>query len=109
MPGYQIDIVDEQSKPLPADKIGSIVVKLPLPPGTLPTLWQQDERFVESYLTAYPGYYQTADAGLIDEDGYIHVMTRTDDIINVAGHRLPTGGEEEARAAPPDVAERAVK
>jgi propionyl-CoA synthetase len=74
----------------------------------LPTLWQQDERFVQSYLSAYPGYYQTADAGFIDEDGYIHVMTRTDDIINVAGHRLSTGGIEEVVAAHPDVAECAV-
>src|SRR5256886_16650189 len=89
-------------------EFGAIAVKLPLPPGTLPTLWQQDERFVESYLTAYPGYYQTADAGLIDEDGYIHVMTRTDDIINVAGHRVSTGGIEEELAAHPDVAECAV-
>jgi propionyl-CoA synthetase len=79
-----------------------------LPPGALPTLWQQDERFVEAYLSAYPGYYQTADAGFIDGDGYIQVMTRTDDIINVAGHRLSTGGIEEVLAAHPDVAECAV-
>jgi propionyl-CoA synthetase len=108
MPGYHIDTVDEQSKPLPASKIGSIVVKLPLPPGSLPTLWQQDERFKESYLGEFPGYYKTADAGFKDEDGYIHVMSRTDDIINVAGHRLSTGGMEEVLAAHKDVAECAV-
>jgi propionyl-CoA synthetase len=88
--------------------IGAIAIKLPLPPGALPTLWQADDRFVQSYLTAYPGYYQTADAGLIDRDGYIHVMTRTDDIINVAAHRLSTGEIEEVVAAHPDVAECAV-
>src|SRR5258707_15591446 len=85
-----------------------MAVKLPLPPGALPTLWQADERFVQSYLTTYPGYYQTGDAGLIDADGYIHVMTRTDDIINVAAHRLSTGEIEEVVAAHPDVAECAV-
>jgi propionyl-CoA synthetase len=108
MPGYHIDIVDEQSKVLPASKIGSIVVKLPLPPGSLLTLWQQDERFKESYLSEFPGYYKTADAGFKDDDGYIHVMSRTDDIINVAGHRLSTGGMEEVLAAHQDVAECAV-
>ena len=95
-------------QPLPANTIGSIVVKLPLPPACLPTLWQQDERFRESYLDEFPGYYKTADAGFKDEDGYIHVMGRTDDIINVAGHRLSTGGMEEVLAAHPDVAECAV-
>ncbi len=108
MPGYHIDIVDERSTPLPANTIGSIVVKLPLPPGSLPTLWQQDERFRESYLDEFPGYYKTADAGFRDDDGYIHVMSRTDDIINVAGHRLSTGGMEEVLAAHKDVAECAV-
>ncbi len=108
MPGYQIDIVDEKSKPLPARQIGSIVIKLPLPPACLPTLWQQDERFKESYLNEFPGYYKTADAGFLDEDGYVHVMSRTDDIINVAGHRLSTGGMEEVLAAHKDVAECAV-
>src|SRR5262249_16317140 len=82
--------------------------KLPLPPSCLPTLWQQDERFKESYLTEFPGYYKTADAGFKDEDGYIHVMSRTDDIINVAGHRLSTGGMEEGLSAHKDVAECAV-
>jgi propionyl-CoA synthetase len=108
MPGYQVDVVDEQSKPLPAGTIGSIVVKLPLPPGCLPTLWQQDERFEESYLAEFPGYYKTADAGFTDDDGYIHVMSRTDDIINVAGHRLSTGGMEEVLSGHRDVAECAV-
>ena len=108
MPGYQIDIVDEKSKLLPARQIGSIVIKLPLPPACLPTLWQQDERFKESYLSEFPGYYKTADAGFKDEDGYVHVMSRTDDIINVAGHRLSTGGMEEVLAAHKDVAECAV-
>jgi propionyl-CoA synthetase len=108
MPGYQVDIVDEACHMQPANKIGSIVVKLPLPPGAFPTLWQQDERFTESYLTDFPGYYKTADAGYKDDDGYIYVMSRTDDIINVAGHRLSTGGMEEVLAAHPDVAECAV-
>jgi propionyl-CoA synthetase len=108
MPGYQVDIVDEASRPLAANKIGSIVVKLPLPPANLPTLWQQDERFRESYLAEFPGYYKTADAGFKDEDGYVYVMSRTDDIINVAGHRLSTGGMEEVLASHKDVAECAV-
>jgi propionyl-CoA synthetase len=108
MPGYHIDVVDEQSKVLPANKIGSIVVKLPLPPACFPTLWQQDERFKESYLDEFPGYYKTADAGFKDDDGYVHVMSRTDDIINVAGHRLSTGGMEEVLSAHQDVAECAV-
>jgi propionyl-CoA synthetase len=108
MPGYAIDIVDEACHLQPANKIGSIVVKLPLPPGCFPTLWQQDDRFKESYLTEFPGYYKTADAGYKDEDGYVYVMSRTDDIINVAGHRLSTGGMEEVLAGHPDVAECAV-
>jgi propionyl-CoA synthetase len=108
MPGYHIDVVDEQSKPLAANKIGSIVIKLPLPPACLPTLWQQDERFKESYLAEFPGYYKTADAGFKDDDGYVHVMSRTDDIINVAGHRLSTGGMEEVLSGHKDVAECAV-
>jgi propionyl-CoA synthetase len=108
MPGYQIDIVDDACKPVAANKIGSIVIKLPLPPACLPTLWQQDERFKESYLAEFPGYYKTADAGFKDDDGYVHVMSRTDDIINVAGHRLSTGGMEEVLAAHQDVAECAV-
>jgi len=108
MPGYDLRIVDEASRELPAGTMGSIVIKLPLPPGCLPTLWQQDERFVESYLAEFPGCYKTADAGFKDEDGYIYVMGRTDDIINVAGHRLSTGGMEEVLAGHQDVAECAV-
>ena len=101
MPGYDVRVVDEQCKEVPRGKMGSIVVKLPLPPSCLPTLWQQDERFRESYLAEFPGYYKTADAGFKDEDGYLYVMGRTDDIINVAGHRLSTGGMEEVLACAP--------
>ena len=108
MPGYDVRIVDESCHELPAGKMGSIVVKLPLPPSCLPTLWQADARMRESYLDEFPGYYKTADAGFKDEDGYIFVMGRTDDIINVAGHRLSTGGMEEVLASHPDVAECAV-
>ncbi|MBN8960013.1 MAG: propionyl-CoA synthetase [Rhizobiales bacterium] len=108
MPGYQVDVVDEAAKPLPAGTMGSIVIKLPLPPGCLPTLWQQDERCKEAYFNEFPGYYKTSDAGYKDEDGYVFVMGRTDDIINVAGHRLSTGGMEEILASHPDVAECAV-
>jgi propionyl-CoA synthetase len=108
MPGYDVRIVDEGAHELPANTMGSIVVKLPLPPACLPTLWQADARFTESYLAEFPGYYKTADAGFKDEDGYIFVMGRTDDIINVAGHRLSTGGMEEVLAAHQDVAECAV-
>jgi len=108
MPGYQVDIVDEAAKPLPPNTMGSIVIKLPLPPGNLPTLWQQDERCKEAYFNEFPGYYKTSDAGYKDEDGYVFVMGRTDDIINVAGHRLSTGGMEEVLASHPDVAECAV-
>jgi propionyl-CoA synthetase len=108
MPGYQVDVVDEAAKPVAAGTMGSIVIKLPMPPACLPTLWQQDDRFREAYLTEFPGYYKTSDAGYKDEDGYVFVMGRTDDIINVAGHRLSTGGMEEILAAHPDVAECAV-
>jgi propionyl-CoA synthetase len=108
MPGYHIEIVDEACRPVAANKIGSIVVKLPLPPACFPTLWNQDDRFKQSYLAEFPGYYKTADAGYKDEDGYVYVMSRTDDIINVAGHRLSTGGMEEVLASHQDVAECAV-
>ncbi len=108
MPGYDVRIVDEQCKELAAGTMGSIVVKLPLPPSCLPTLWQQDERFRESYLNEFPGYYKTADAGFKDADGYLFIMGRTDDIINVAGHRLSTGGMEEVLSGHQDVAECAV-
>jgi propionyl-CoA synthetase len=108
MPGYDVRVVDEGCKEVAAGKTGSIVVKLPLPPACFPTLWQQDDRFRESYLSEFPGYYKTADAGYKDADGYVWVMGRTDDIINVAGHRLSTGGMEEVLASHPDVAECAV-
>ena len=108
MPGYQIEVVDEAAKPLPAGTMGSLVIKLPMPPGCLPTLWQQDERCKEAYFNEFPGYYKTSDAGYLDADGYVFVMGRTDDIINVAGHRLSTGGMEEILASHPDVAECAV-
>ncbi|UFZ03089.1 propionyl-CoA synthetase [Bradyrhizobium ontarionense] len=108
MPGYQVDIVDEAARPVPVNTMGSIVIKLPMPPGCLPTLWQQEDRFKDSYLSEFPGYYKTSDAGYKDEDGYVFVMGRTDDIINVAGHRLSTGGMEEILASHPDVAECAV-
>ena len=108
MPGYQVDIVDEACKPVADGTMGSIVVKLPLPPGCLPTLWRQDERMRESYLAEFPGYYKTSDAGVKDSDGYLTILGRTDDIINVAGHRLSTGGMEEVVASHKDVAECAV-
>jgi len=108
MPGYDLRVVDDQCREVPRGKMGSIVAKLPLPPACLPTLWQADDRMRESYLEEFPGYYKTADAGFIDEDGYVFVMGRTDDIINVAGHRLSTGGMEEVLASHKDVAECAV-
>ncbi len=108
MPGYDLRVVDEAGREAPADKMGSIVVKLPLPPGCLPTLWNQDDWFKQSYLTEFPGYYKTADAGFKDADGYIYIMSRTDDIINVAGHRLSTGAMEEVLSSHKDVAECAV-
>jgi len=108
MPGYDIRVVDEAGKEVERGAMGSIVLKLPLPPSCLPTLWQADDRMHDSYLAEFPGYYKTADAGLIDKDGYVYVMGRTDDIINVAGHRLSTGGMEEVLASHPDVAECAV-
>jgi propionyl-CoA synthetase len=108
MPGYAIDVLEEGGKPMPRGQMGSIVIKLPLPPGCLPTLWNQDERMRDSYLAEFPGYYKTADAGYVDADDYVYIMGRTDDIINVAGHRLSTGGMEEVLASHPDVAECAV-
>ncbi len=108
MPGYDIQVLDADGKPLPAGELGAIAIKLPLPPGTLPTLWNADDRFVKSYLTTFPGYYETGDAGMIDVDGYLYIMARTDDVINVAGHRLSTGAMEEVLAGHPDVAECAV-
>jgi len=108
MPGYDVQILDDAGHRMPAGELGAIVVKLPLPPGTLPTLWNAEERFKSSYLTTFPGFYETGDAGMIDEDGYLYIMARTDDVINVAGHRLSTGAMEEVLAAHPDVAECAV-
>ena len=108
MPGYDIRVLDEGGQELPRGKLGAICVKLPLPPSSLPTLWGNDERFRKSYLSHFPGYYETADAGYMDEDGYVYIMARTDDIINVAGHRLSTGGMEEVLAGHPNVAETAV-
>ena len=108
MPGYDIQVLDENGAEVADGEIGAICVKLPLPPSCLPTLWQNDARFKESYLEAFPGFYETADAGYKDENGYVYIMARTDDIINVAGHRLSTGGMEEVLASHPDVAECAV-
>ena len=107
-PGWDVQVVDADSQQVETGKIGALVVKLPLPPGSLPTLWKKDERYISSYLEEFPGYYKTADAGFIDADGYVFVMSRTDDIINVAGHRLSTGAMEEVLADHPDVAECAV-
>ncbi len=108
MPGYDVHILSEDGKELPAGELGAIAVKLPLPPGTLPTLWNAEERFRKSYLDTFPGYYETGDAGYKDENGYLYIMARTDDVINVAGHRLSTGQMEEVLAGHPDVAECAV-
>ena len=108
MPGYDVQILDEGGNPMPAGELGAIAIKLPLPPGTLPTLWNAEDRFVKSYLTTFPGFYETGDAGMIDKDGYLYIMARTDDVINVAGHRLSTGAMEEILAGHPDIAECAV-
>ena len=108
VPGWRVEVLNEAGKPSKPNEIGSIVCKLPLPPGTLPTLWNADARYEQAYLSEFPGYYKTADAGFIDDDGYVFVMTRTDDIINVAGHRLSTGAMEEVLASHQDVAECAV-
>ncbi|MEI2384977.1 propionyl-CoA synthetase [Breoghania sp. JC706] len=108
MPGYDIRILDDAGHEVADGTLGNIVVKLPLPPGCLPTLWGNDKRFRDAYLAEFPGYYKTADAGYRDDDGYLFIMARTDDIINVAGHRLSTGAMEEVLAGHPDVAECAV-
>lgn len=108
LPGYAIDVLDDAGHPVEPGALGNIVVKLPLPPGCLPSFWNADERFRAACLAEFPGYYKTADAGYIDEDGYVFIMARTDDIINVAGHRLSTGAMEEVCASHPDVAECAV-
>ncbi len=108
VPGYDVRVLDDRGAEVRAGQIGSIVVRLPLPPGCLPTLWNNDAGYEKSYLSQYPGHYMTADAGYKDEDGYVYVMSRVDDIINVAGHRLSTGAMEEVLASHPDVAECAV-
>ena len=109
MPGYDLKILDaSDGRELGPNENGIICVKLPLPPANLPTLWNDDKRFVESYMSPFPGYYLTGDGGYIDEDGYVFVMGRIDDVINVAGHRLSTGGMEEVLAKHPAVAECAV-
>ncbi len=107
-PGWNVQILDGENQPMKDGDIGAICIKLPLPPSSLPTLWNADDRFIESYLEEFPGHYKTADAGYRDEDGYLYNMARTDDIINVAGHRLSTGGMEEVLSNHPDVAECAV-
>ncbi|TVS04085.1 MAG: propionyl-CoA synthetase [Rhodobacteraceae bacterium] len=108
MPGYDVQVLDEGGRPVSPGTLGAIAIKLPLPPGTLPNLWNAEARFRKSYLEQFPGYYATGDAGYMDEDGYVYIMARTDDVINVAGHRLSTGGMEEVLASHPDVAECAV-
>ncbi|UWQ90173.1 propionate-CoA ligase PrpE [Rhodobacteraceae bacterium M382] len=108
MPGYDVTILDDAGHPVAPGTLGAIAIKLPLPPGTLPNLWNAEDRFKKSYLNTFPGYYETGDAGMMDEDGYVYIMARTDDVINVAGHRLSTGAMEEVLAGHPDVAECAV-
>ena len=108
MPGYDLQVLDDAGSEVGPGEMGNVVIKLPLPPSSLPTLWNADDRFRKAYLTAFPGYYQTGDAGYVDEDGYLFIMARTDDIINVAGHRLSTGAMEEGVAEHQDVAECAV-
>ena len=108
VPGYDVRVLDAHGQPAPEGDVGSIVVRLPLPPGTFTTLWKADERYEQAYFSRYPGYYETGDAGFVDAEGYVFVMARTDDVINVAGHRLSTGAMEEVLAGHPDVAECAV-
>ena len=108
MPGFDVQVLDDAGHPLPAGELGAIAIKLPLPPGTLPNLWNAEDRFRKSYLNNFPGFYETGDAGYIDDDGYLYIMARTDDVINVAGHRLSTGAMEEVLSEHPDVAECAV-
>jgi propionyl-CoA synthetase len=108
VPGYAVTVLDEKGAPVDPGVEGAICLRLPMPPGTLPTLWGDDDRYVASYLSAFDGYYLTGDGGYLDEDGYLYVMGRTDDVLNVAGHRLSTGSIEAALAGHPDVAECAV-
>jgi propionyl-CoA synthetase len=108
MPGFDVQVLDDAGQTTSPGTLGAIAIRLPLPPGCLPTLWNAEDRFVKSYLSRFPGYYETGDAGYVDTDGYLYIMARTDDVINVAGHRLSTGAMEEVLAAHPDVAECAV-
>jgi propionyl-CoA synthetase len=108
VPGYTVQILDDDGQVVPPNREGAVVIRLPLPPGTLPTLWRDDSRYIDTYLARYPGYYLTGDGGYIDEDGYLFIMGRVDDIIIVAGHNLSTGSMEQALASHPDVAECAV-
>ena len=108
VPGWQLEALDDEARAVKSGDVGALVVRLPLPPGTFPTLWNARQRYIDSYMKTYPGYYETGDAGYIDGDGYVFVMSRTDDVINVAGHRLSTGAIEEVLASHPDVAECAV-
>jgi len=108
VPGYDIQILNDEGKEVGPHEEGNVVVKLPLPPGTLPTLYKDDNKFKSSYMSKFPGYYETSDGGYKDEDGYVYVMGRMDDVINIAGHRLSTGAMEEVVATHPSVAECAV-
>jgi propionyl-CoA synthetase len=108
MPGWDLACLDEAGNPVAPGQTGAIVARLPLPPGFTPTLWEAPERFKQAYFSAYPGYYLTGDSGFIDEDGYVHIMARIDDVINVAGHRLSSSAMEEVLSTHPDVAECAV-
>jgi propionyl-CoA synthetase len=108
VPGYRVEVLDDEGRPVPPNRDGAVAIRLPLPPGTLPTLWRNDERFRAGYLERYPGYYLTGDGGYFDEDGYLFIMGRIDDVIIVAGHNLSTGSIEQALAGHPDVAECAV-
>jgi propionyl-CoA synthetase len=108
MPGWDVAVLDDAGQPVPPGTLGAVALRLPLPPGALPTLWNAEARFHRAYLSRFPGYYETGDAGMIDADGYLYIMARTDDVINVAGHRLSTGAMEEVLASHPDVAECAV-
>jgi propionyl-CoA synthetase len=108
VPGYDVQVLDESGSPVAAGDSGALVIRTPLPPGTFTTLWNAEQRYVDAYFTTFPGYYETGDAGYIDDDGYVFVMSRTDDVINVAGHRLSTGAMEEVLAEDDEVAECAV-
>ena len=108
MPGYDVRVLDEEGEDMPRGELGNIVIRLPMPPGTMLTLWGNRERHRDGYLTRYPGHYLTGDSGVIDEDGYVHIMSRIDDVINVAGHRLSTGRLEEVLSDHPAVVEAAV-